>query len=232
MSQNEEQERGEKGNDLPTLPAGEAEEIAHGANALYAQLSTEEGLAVEVETVIREHLRTAVTTDTFFKIYSGLELYLGEDTAVFLLENLRRSDEATYIAHLKNQCAEALWHWLRRLLALYGADFRKAYSIGTEKPDAWDTLNRHTYYDSLNESWIIFLEIVKYNGDRLKMEETPRGALTLAYGIIDMLMNIPQDHAQGLIEKEYLAQVYQQFVQFVEHYAPGLLAEMAEQIES
>ena len=230
MSENEEQVQAETNaaNGLQTLPEAEMAEIAKGVNDLYAKLSGEEGLAAEIETVIREHLRTAVTKDTFFKIYSGLELYLDEDTAVFLLENLRRSDEPIYVAHLKNQCAEPLWNWLRRIIALYGADFKKAYSIGTEKPDSWDTLNRRTYYDSLNETWVTFLEIVKYNGERLTVEETPRGILTLAYGIIDMLMNIPPDFAPDLIERDYLAQVYYQFGQLMEHYAPGLLAEMAE----
>lgn len=215
-------------NELQPLPEGELEIIATGVSALFAKLSQEEGLAVEVETVIREHLRSVITTDTFLKIYSGLELYLDEDTAVFLLENLRRSDESLYIAHVKNQSTEPLWNWLRRLIALYGADFKKAYSIGTENPNAWDTLNRRTYYDSLNQSWNIFLEIVKYNGEKLNIEETPRGALTLAYGIIDMLMNIPIEVAPDLIERDYLAQVYHQFGQLMELYAPGLLAELAE----
>ena len=215
-------------NELQSLPKGELEIIAAGVNALYARLSQEEGLAAEVETVIREHLRSVITSDTFFKIFSGLELYLENESVVFLLENLRRGDESTYIEEVKNQCTEPMWNWLRRLLALYGADFRKAYSIGTENPNAWDTLNRRTYYDSLNETWNIFLEIVKYNGESLNIEETPRGALTLAYGIIDMLMNIPIDFAPDLIERDYLAQVYDQFGQLMERYAPGLLAELVE----
>ncbi|GJM39967.1 MAG: hypothetical protein DHS20C20_02490 [Ardenticatenaceae bacterium] len=229
MSPNEEQVQGEMNatNELPPLPEADLEAIAQGVNLLFAQLSGEEGLAGEVEAVIREHLRTAVTTDTFLKIYGGLELYLEEDAVVFLLENLRRGDDATYIAHVKIQCAEPLWHWLRRQVALYGADFRKAYTIGTEKPDAWETLNRRTYYDSLNGTWVTFLEVVKYNGERLTIEETPRGALTLAYGVIDMLKNIPADFAPDLIERDYLAQVHLEFLQLMEHYAPGLIAEIA-----
>lgn len=233
MSQNEEQVEAGKNatNEVPSLPEAELATITQGVNLLYTKLSGEEGLANEVETVIRDHLRTAVTTDTFLKIYSGLELYLEEDAIVFLLENLRRGDDSTYIANVKHNCPEPLWQWLRRQIALYGADFRKAYLIGTEKPDAWETLNRRTYYDSFNETWITFMEVIKYNGQRLNIEETPRGALTLAYGIIDMLMQIPPDFAPDLIDKSYLAQVYQEFLQFMEHYAPGLVAEIAKNAE-
>ena len=227
MSHNEEQVENAT-SELPSLPEAELEAITQGVHLLFTKLSEEEGLANEVEIVIREHLQTAVTKDTFLTIYNGLELYLEEDAVVFLLENLRRGDDSDYIANVKHKCPEPLWSWLRRQVALYGAAFRKAYLIGTEKPDAWETLNRRTYYDSFNETWVTFMEIIKYNGDRLAIEETPRGALTLAYGVIDMLMQVPPDFAPDLIDKAYLAQVYQEFLQFMEHYAPGLVAEIAQ----
>jgi len=210
------------------FPEEDMQVIARGVDVLQAKFSENAALPSEIETVIREHLRTVVTSDTFYKIISGLELYLDTDTVVFLLENLRRSNEPAYIEQVKNQCTEQLWGWLRYLIALYGFDFGKAYSTGTENSHAWDVLNRHTYYDSLTDTWSISLEIVKYNGECLTLEETPRGALTLAQGIIDMLLSVPAEVAPGLIESAYLNEIHNQFLQLKTVYAPEQLTESAE----
>jgi hypothetical protein len=206
--------------------------IVRGVAVLQSKFSENDTLPSEIEVVIREHLRTAVTSDTFNKIFSSLELYLDTDTVVFLLENLRRSGEPFYIEQVKSHCTEQLWGWLRYLIALYGFDFGKAFSTGTENPHAWDVLNRHTYYDSLNGSWSIFLEIVKYNGESFTIEETPRGALTLAQGIIEMLMSIPAEEAPYLIESEYLAEIHRQFLQLKTVYAPEQITESAEKADA
>ena len=87
MSHNEEQVENAT-SEVPSLPEAELEAVTQGVHLLFTKLSEEEGLANEVEIVIREHLQTAVTKDTFLTIYNGLELYLEEDAVVFLLENL------------------------------------------------------------------------------------------------------------------------------------------------
>lgn len=231
MSQNEEQTKQSEldvADGLRPLPEDEMQIIIRGVNVLQSSFSENAALSSEIETVIREHLRTAVTSDTFYKIISGLELYLDTDTVVFLLESLRRSGEPSYLEQVKTQCTEPLWSWLRHLIALYGFDFGKAYSAGTENPNAWDILNRHTYYDSLTDAWSISLEIVKYNGENLAIEETPRGALTLAQGIIDMLLTIPAEAAPYLIESEYLDEIHHQFLQLKTLYTSDNATELAE----
>ncbi len=203
------------------------EEQAHIFDVLQINLAETAGLATDIEMVIREHLRTAVSTDTFYKILSGLELYLDENTVFYLLEALRRSNEPMEMDAIKAHCTEQFWLWLRRLIALYAVDYRKAYALAIENPNAWDKLNRYTYYDPLNKAWKLSLEIVKYNGDKLALEETPAGAIALAYGIVDMMMNVSPEDAPQLINRDYLANLFSQFRQLLGLYAPGLLEELA-----
>jgi len=234
MSQNEEQQlqsEGNPANEVPSLPPEEIQLIVNGVDTLHTKLSEDAALATEIEAVIQEHLRRNVTSDTFYKIINGLELYLDEDTVFFLLEAIRRSNEPSRIDAIKSQSSDPFWNWLRRLIALYAFDFRKAYTAATENPHAWDVLNRHTYYDSLSSAWIIAMEIIKYNGESLAIEETPAGAFTLLYGIVDMLRNVSAEDAPDLVNRGYLADLVAEFHQLIGLYAPGLLAEMAEEAE-
>ena len=210
---------------LETLSAEQIQII----DGLHTKFSEDEGLPSAIETVIREHLRTGITAETLDKILSGLELYIDTDSVIFLLENLRRSNEPAYIESVKAQISQPFWDWQRYLIALYAADFRKAYTVATENPNAWDILNRHTYYDYLTNTWMVALELVKYNGERFNLEETPRGAFTLIYGIIDMLTRIPPEEAPQLIDKEYLNQIYEQFQQLMLLYAPEPAAESGDE---
>ena len=219
-------------NDVQTEPEGYVpmplpEEQAQIFDALQINLADTPGLATDVEMVIRDHLRTAVSPDTFYKIISGLELYLDENTVFYLLEALRRSNETVETEAIKAHCSEQFWLWLRRLIALYAVDFRKAYALSVENPNAWDKLNRSTYYDPLNKAWKLAIEIVKYNGDKLALEETPAGAIALVYGLVDMLMNVSPEDAPEQINRDYLANLFNQFRQLLGLYAPGLLEELA-----
>ncbi len=227
MSPNEEQQVSDEmqpATELEPLPAEQIQLI----DALHTRFSEDDTLPSTIETVIREHLRTGITSETLDKILSGLELYLDTDSVIFLLENLRRSNEPAYIESVKAHLSQPFWDWQRYLIALFAADFRKVYTVATENPNAWDILNRHTYYDSLTNMWTIALEIVKYNGERFNLEESPRGAFTLIYGIIDMLMTIPPEEASQLIDKEYLTQINDQFQQLMSLYTPEQAAESAE----
>ncbi len=212
-------------NELPALTDDQVRAIAEGIDGLQAKLAEDTALQLEIENVIREHLRTAVNAQTVEKIYAGLELYLDADSASFLLDIL---NDSPFLEQVKSHSSAQLWSWLRRMLALYAYDFRKAYQIFSESPNAWDILNRHTYYDALIDMWIISLEIVKYNGERLALEESPASALGLVNGIVDTLTSMPPDIAPKLIDKGYLAETATRFLSLIELYAPGLLTEMAE----
>ena len=218
-------------NDMP-VPLPLPEEQAQIFDALQLNLADTAGLAADIEMVIREHLRTAVSTDTFYKIISGLEIYLDENTVFYLLEALRRSNEQMELDAIKAHCSEQFWLWLRRLIALYAVDFRKAYAMSVENPNAWDKLNRYTYYDPLNKTWKLSIEIVKYNGDKLTLEETPASAIALVYGLVDMFMNVSPSDAAEQINRDYLANLFGQFRQLMNLYAPGLLAEISAEDEN
>ncbi|WP_420629899.1 hypothetical protein [Candidatus Leptofilum sp.] len=230
MSPNEDQQVNTEANvvdEVQPLPDYQIESI----NELQSAISDNAALISEIETIIREHLRPNPTGESIGKILGGLDLYLGEDPAYFLLHILRFSNDATYVQQVKSHCTESFWRILRRLVALYGVDVRRAYTLLNENPQSWDILNRHTYFDHLTNTWAISMEIVKYNGERLNLEETPGSALTLVRGILDMLMNVPAESAPDLIDKNYMADTFHQFYTFINHYNPELLAEPDEKDE-
>ena len=228
MSQSEEQVVENELNaetELQPLPEDQVQII----KGLQSNLGKNAELSTEIEAVIREHLRTNVTPDSYGKIWNGLELYLDEDSASYLLYLLRLSNDSSYLERVKAQITERFWNTLRRIIALYAQDLRRAYRIYNENPHAWDEVsNRHTYFDYLTNSWTISFEIVKYNGERFKIEESPGGTLALVRSLNYMLMMVPTDAAPTLIDKDYLADTFEQFAKLIHQYAPGLLAELSE----
>lgn len=227
MSPNETAELQSESNNAQNWPELLPEQVQL-LDGLQLDLSKSTTLATDIEMVIREHLRTAVNTDTFYKIINGLELFLDADKVFFLLDTLRTGTDPAVFEPIKARCTEPFWGWLRRLIALYALDFRKAYSIATENPHAWDKLNRNVYYDTMNDAWKITIEIVKFNEERLTLEETPAGGFALVYGIVNMLMNVSPEAAPEQVNREYLSNLLQQFHQLIDLYAPELRAEMAQ----
>lgn len=224
MSQNEEQQVESPETtieEVPPLPDFQVEAI----QALQSKLNDNAAFYSEIELIIREHVNPIVSTDAYERIMSGLELYLEEDTAFYLLHFIRYSNDSSYLEQVMAQCTEPFWHILRRLISLFANDLRKAYKLFSENPNAWDILNRHAYFDHLTNNWIMSLEIIKYNGERLSLEETPGGALALLRGIMHMLMSIPAENAHELIDQDYLADTFQQFDSFKNHYTPNFLAD-------
>ncbi|WP_420641820.1 hypothetical protein [Candidatus Leptofilum sp.] len=210
--------------EVPPLPDYQIEPI----NKLQSELSDNAALASEVEMILREHLRPKPAGESIGKILAGLNLYLDEDPAYFLLHILRFSNDIAYIQQVKTLCNDSFWSLLRRFIALFAEDVRKAYTLLNENPNAWDILNRHTFFDHLTNTWVMSMEVVKYNGERLALEETPGSALTLVRGILDMLLNVPAESAPELIDKNYMSDTLHQFYTFINHYAPELLAETDE----
>lgn len=215
--------------EIQPLPADQVEII----EAMQSKFTQDDPLFTEIETVIREHLRGNLTPDTYGQLWNSLELYLGEDLTSYLTYLLRLSNDPSYMAQVKAHCSEQFWGKLRRLIALHADDLRSAYRIYNENPHAWaEVTNRHTYFDYLTNTWTIAFEIVKYNGERLRIEETPGGSLALIRSLLHMLMRVPIEDAPNLINTEYLKDSFDQFAQLVNLYSPELLAELSQSEEA
>jgi len=213
---------------LPPLTAEQIKEIIQGNLALQEALDQDPTVMTELETVIHEHTRKGITPTTGGAIYQGLELYLDTESVEYLLGVLALSDDPRYIEQAKAHAAPQTWSWLRRLLALYGSDLREATALSGVNVNAWRTVNRRAYYDAVSGRWGATLEIIKYNGERLFLDETLGSALILAQGIVDTLNSMPPEVAPEVIDRETIKAFIEQCLVFGDLYAPGMYEEWAE----
>ncbi len=205
----------------PSLTAEEMDAIAQGNLALQQALDQDSNLMTELETVIREHTRRGITPTTLQAIGQGLEFYLEAQSIQYLLTLLIRSDDATYIEQVKAQTAPQTWNWLRRLLALYGGDMREVNRISGVNEDSWRVINRRAFYDAVTGRWGVTLEIVKYNGQSLFLDETPDSALLLANGILDTLTSVPAEVAPDVFATDTVNRLAVLSIQLINLHAPA-----------
>lgn len=212
----------------PPLTTEEINRIVQGNLALQKALDQDPTLMTAVETVIGEHIRKGITPRTVQGIYQGLELYLEAASVEHLLRILVGSDDARVIEQARAHAAPQTWNWLRRLLALYGSDLQEAGAMSGVNENAWSVVNRRAYYDAVAGTWGVTLEIIKYNGERLFLEEVPGSALALALAIVDTLNSVPPEVAPDIIDRAAIGEFTQQCVILSDLYAPGMIEEWAE----
>jgi hypothetical protein len=213
--------------EAPTLSDEEIAQFTQAHQILQRNLDENDDLMPEIESIIREHLRKEIATTTLPAIYQALQLLIDEGAAEHLLVLLACPDDKRIIELTRSLSTAETWHWLRHLLAVYGAALQEGYTISGQNLNGWRQLNRRAYYDGVTDSWGVMLEIVKYNGDRLSLEETPYTALNLAWGIIDTVKSVPPDVAPYLLERPTIENFMKQCFMLSELYAPGLLDELS-----
>ncbi len=210
------------------LTADEIKLVVQGTQALQEAFSQDPSLMTQVEVVIREHTHGAIVPATMRIVYQGLKLFLEEEALDYLLGILIHSDDARYVEQAQIQATAELWTWLRRLIALYGSKFQEADAIFNANPNAWRVVNRRAFYDAVTSTWGVSLEIEKYSGERLVLDEVPGSALLLAQAIVDTLINVPPEVAPDLLLPEEVQRFMEVCVALSELFAPGMLAELAE----
>jgi hypothetical protein len=210
-------------------PEDDAAQIQNGAGILVEFLQTHPAHGACVDRVLRQHLNSsAIGPDTWNRILNGLNLYAGEDLTTFLLVSILRSNEPEFVSLLKEHSAPEAWSYLYGLIALYSDDLREAYAIFGENPSGWRTVNRRVFYDYLTGSWHAMFEIIRFNGEQVLLDETPKSAIVLCQAILDALNAIPPDIAPQLADPESVENLVSLFSTFIERFAPHLLNTDAE----
>ena len=194
-------------------------------------LKSDPTLKSDIETIMRELFRKPVTPSTFGEIAVGLRNHIEFDDMAFLVAFLLSDDESVQKLYQENTSPET-WNWLRLMLALYGEATKEAQTISGKNEDAWRVANRRVYFDTVTNQWGVTLEIIKYNGEKITLEETPRDALFLAEGIVNALNTVPPDAMaeESLIPREDVRYFLADVITLSENYAPGLLVELAQEV--
>lgn len=214
--------------ELIPLTADEIKLVVQGNQALQEALAQDASLPTQIEVVIREHTRQEITPATLRIVYEGLKLYLEDQALEYLLGILINSEDARYVEQAQIQAPAPMWTWLRRLIALYGSAIQEANAISNANLNSWRVLNRRAFFDAVIGTWGVSLEIVKYSGERLILDEIPGSALLLADAIVDTLNSIPDEVAPDLLTPEEVSRFMENCVHLSDLFAPGMLDEWAE----
>lgn len=221
-------------------PPAEAEDeeaqIQKDATLLLQFLQADPTAKAHIDRTIRQHLQDGIGMETWGNILNGLTLCAGEDVTRLVLMVLLSADElvnpdsAEYLPRVEKYVGAEVWSYLRNLLGLYSAGVKEAYALAGENPQAWRVINRRVFYDELAERWQVTFEIVKYNGDRFYLEETPTSAITLCSAIVDALNFVPEEQAQQVTDPNAIQNLYTLFHTFVQRFAPSLLESEEEEV--
>ncbi len=215
------------------LPPTEVEDeetlIRNGANLLVQFLQADPGARAYIDRTIRQHLGDGVGLGTWENILGGLILYAGEDVVNFLLtvllsaEELLGPDGSEYLTLVEQYVGAEVWSYLRGLMALYSAGLKEAYEVFGQNPQGWRNVNRRIYYDHLAEMWRVTFEIIKFDGERVYLDETPTSAIVLCQAILDALNSVPVELAQQVADRQAVEGLIDLAHTFIQHFAPDIL---------
>jgi hypothetical protein len=213
----------------PPVPPDEDEaaQVQTNAGLLHQFLQQDPMHGAYVDRMIRQHLQPGLTLETWGYVLHGLTTYAGEEIATFVLMVLLRSDDADFTLLVKESASTEVWSFLRGLMALYSDPLQEAYTVFGENPQAWRTINRRVYYDHLTDSWRASFEIIKFNGERFNLDETPTSAVVLCQAILDALNAVPEEMAEQAVDRTAVDNLVSLFYEFVERFAADYLEEEA-----
>ncbi len=220
----------------PAEAEAEAEDVEtrvrRDASLLVQFLQENPRAQATIDRTLRQQLQGGVNPETWGNILGGLTVYAGEDMARFVLTTLLSADEllnpenaAGYLALIEQHVGAETWSYLRSLMAMYSPGVREAYAIAGENPQASRIINRRVFLDEVTGAWQASFEIIKYNGERLYLEETPTTAIGLCNAILDTLNFAPTEGTQQFVDPSALESLISLAYAFVERFAPELLAE-------
>ncbi len=199
-------------------------QIRQGEQLLQTFLQADSFHRASIDRTLRQHLSAGVGVETWERVLSALNLYLGEELATFILVSLMRSNDADFVQLLRQTVGPDTWSYLSGLIALYADDLREAYAIFGENPQGWRTINRRVFYDYLTDSWHTTFEIIRFNGERVTLDETPQSAIVLCQAILDALNAVPPELAPKVADPEAVENLLNLFYAFIERYAPQVLS--------
>jgi hypothetical protein len=224
---------------MPPSPPSptEAEEmetrVQADASLVVRFFQADPGAQAIIDRTIRQQLQGGVNAETWGNILGGLTLYAGEDVARLVLTTLLSADELVnpddagpgYLALVEQHVGAETWSYLRGLMAMYSPGIKEAYAIAGENPQASRIINRRVFFDEVTGAWQASFEIIKYNGERLYLEETPTTAIGLCNAILDTLNFVPGEKAQQFVDPNAVESLVSLSYAFVERFAPDLLKE-------
>jgi hypothetical protein len=175
----------------------------------------------EIGQILEEHLRRPLTPESASTLLASLSLYAGSEAANLLLSAMVAGiDDAAFSSLLADALDDSTRSWFLTLLARFGPALREAWIVGGENPEAWRAINRTMLLDVNSGGWVVNVEITKYSGEKMRLEETPSTLLLLATAIVDTLLRMPQEMAPDALDAERRDEFIGKYADFVKLFAP------------
>lgn len=182
------------------------EVLRTGFQALEKAIHADKELIGDVDLILREHLGRPFTPDTISDLGYGLETCFGFDNARFLVDAIKDNDPG-HLEFMQGTLKPATWRWLRRMMGVHGPALRRAYTVWNENPNGWSDASGRAFLDQVSGRWWISVQINKYDGAKLYLEDVPSSMLTLAQGIIGFACSIPEEYLRDLVPEDLQAKL-------------------------
>lgn len=146
------------------------------------------------ERVLKEHLRTPITVNTHSDLFAAMAVVTGEGVADALLTVLSRgAAEKDLFESFVNSLQADQRYWMRLMMALFGQQVREVWVVGGEDPNNWRSSTQGIFFSLYAQGWWIKYEILKYSGEKVILEGSPKSFLNLVTNLLDMLLDVPAD---------------------------------------
>ena len=81
--------------------------------------------------------------------------------------------------------------FLQHIGALFGSKIKEAFSISGELQDNLQSGSVILYHKKKNKGWVIRMDAMKYNGEKILLEMPPNSAFGLAVAFLEELGELP-----------------------------------------
>lgn len=159
-----------------------------------------------IRETIEHHLKRGIDDATYINILMSLNLLVGIKATRLIVDSLK-ANSSKFFQDIKEQMEgeniDKVLPFLQYLTALYGDDVGEAYNAFGEKPDDWNRGEVTAFREGGKaETWLLELNLTKYNGTTVYLRMAPWSALLLARHILGEINKVPKGViTEGSIER-------------------------------
>jgi hypothetical protein len=192
---------------IPEPPDTKLQWLDTTVPSLKAFLAQEPNAHAGIERILEEYLKVPPTTDTSAKLLSAMQLYLGESADFLLTILVRGAEDRELFEIFVSRLEERDRSWARLLGAVYGDKTRDVWIVGGELPDDWKEVNQEVNLSLYVNKCLIITEIVKYNGEKFRLETRPGSLANLVASLLSPLLQLDPDAARDSLEPAKLHEI-------------------------
>jgi uncharacterized ubiquitin-like protein YukD len=172
---------------------------------LLDSLEKEPELEKQIFEIFDYQLKNGVDENTIKNLKDSLGIYLPKNAVNYLLFILTYN-EIGEIESIKKRIHDRdisrNFDFFKKLLSIYGSQCEKSFNIN-HFPNDWENCRFSLLHDTTDMTWIVHVDLVKYNGEKFYLTMPANSALNFAAMINKQLGQIPEKDVNKSIIKYY-----------------------------